>query len=155
MFKFEPSDCSFWSSVKSERVVLKLGSRLRCRAHAETGAHSSFSPCALIWVTYFVGRLGRTISPGFVGIGRTSGPRLNLNIWMTEKACKHVAVFTIFPNVSSPKLNRRAAKSLLVCFYLFCFLPSSVYSFPFSLGTLIRSAHITSSPALSPRVMFV
>lgn len=53
--------------------------------HTDADAHSSFSPLLSNLGHILCGRLGHTIPLGFEGIWRTSGPSLNLNIWITDR----------------------------------------------------------------------
>lgn len=68
------------------------------------------------------GRLGHTIPLGFEGIWRTSGPSLNLNIWITER-CVNMLMCLTFPTFCLLKLNRWVPGVCFFCPY-HLFIPS-------------------------------
>lgn len=84
------------------------------------------------------GRLGHTIPLGFEGIWWTSGPSLNLNIWITER-CVNMSLCLTFRTFSLLKLNCWVPR---VSF----FPPSSVYSFPCASPMVCSSSALTSQP---------
>lgn len=106
---------------------------LKCKAHADADAHSSFSPLLSNLGHILCGRLGHTIPLGFEGIWWTSGPSLNLNIWITEW-CVNKSLCLTLRSFSFLKLNR--------CVPGVSFFPLSVYSFP----RVYSSRALTSHP---------
>lgn len=118
--------------------MFSVGS-LKCKAHTDTDTHSPLFPLLSNLGHILCGRLGHTIPLGFEGIWWTSGPSLNLNIWITER-CVNMSLCLTFRTFSLLKLNRWGP---IVSFFP---PPSSVYSFPCASPMVCSSSALTSHP---------